>query len=144
MEMKEMVYQKNRKIEILFEGEYKGYKFAILNLGAYPTAYVENKNGFEEFDQANQLEYCPHGGWSFFAKPYWKENDDTIYLGWDYAHCGDFAGYNLDNPDPYWQNEKKWTTEEIYQEVKRTIDFLSTLEMKITYKEEKHWVVGNK
>ena len=32
-EMKEMVYQKSRKIEVLYNGEYKGYKFAILNLG---------------------------------------------------------------------------------------------------------------
>lgn len=143
MEMKEMVYNKKRILDILYEGEYNGYKFAILNLGAHPTAYVENKNQFDEYDQANEAtDYFPHGAFTFCDKCYWHDNDETVYVGWDYGHCDDFAGYNLDGTDPYWQSLKKWTTEEIYEEVKKTIDLLSTLKMTITYKEVKHWNKG--
>lgn len=39
--MKEMVYGATPKCEVLHHGEYKGYKFYIINLGTHPTAYVE-------------------------------------------------------------------------------------------------------
>lgn len=40
---KEMVYQSGRIREVLFRGQYEGYKFAIVNLGTHPVAYVECK-----------------------------------------------------------------------------------------------------
>lgn len=127
-EMKEMVYQKDRKIQVLYSGEYKGYKFAILNLGVHPTAYIENKNGFYEYDEANEKTYnesFPHGGFTFLGKCYWDENDKTEYLGWDYAHCDDFSGYYT--PESGLYDTKQWTTAEIYEDVKKTIDFLALL-----------------
>lgn len=124
-EMKEMVYQKNRKIEILYNGEYKGYKFAILNLGTHPTAYVENKNGFPDYDKTNELAAYSHGGYTYFGGAYWDKEDKTEYLGWDYAHCDDFVGYYTSDSG-LWCT-KQWTTAEIYEEVKRVIDYLSTL-----------------
>lgn len=127
-EMKEMVYQKDRQIEVLYNGEYKGYKFAILNLGFHPTAYVENKNGFPDYDTANELYgYYPHGGYTYFGAAYWDKNDKTEYLGWDYAHCDDFAGYYTPDMGYLYETTKQWTTTEIYEEVKKTIDYLSTL-----------------
>lgn len=140
-----MVYQKDRKLEVLYSGEYNGYKFAILNLGIHPTAYVENKNGFEDYDQANEVDgYCPNGGYTYLGRAYWDKDDNAKYIGWDYAHCDDFAGYYTPDMGSLYETTKQWTTEEIYEEVKKTIDFLSTLEVEITYKDEKHWVVGNK
>lgn len=134
-EMKEMVYEKDRKKEVLYSGEYKGYKFAILSLGVHPTAYVENKNGFYEYDEANEKTYnqpFPHGGFTYLGECHWDDSDKTEYLGWDYAHCGDFAGYDIGNPDPYWANEKRWTTAEIYEDIKKTIDFLSGISGDLT------------
>lgn len=47
------------------------------------------------------------------------ENNQEIegcFIGWDYAHAGDYMGYYSDKET--WKNEKKWTTQEIYKEVK--------------------------
>lgn len=53
--MKKMVYQAERVgVEVLHNGEYKGYKFAILSLGTHPTAYVENKNGYSSYEEADE------------------------------------------------------------------------------------------
>lgn len=85
--MKEMVYSTDRKIEILYNGEYKGYKFAILNLGTHPTAYVGTKKHFLDYDEANKvIGYIPHGGFTYKGNAHGDENDRTEYLGWDYAH----------------------------------------------------------
>ena len=45
--MKEMVYGRRKKCKILYSGEYKGHKFAIINLLSHPTAYVELKARLE-------------------------------------------------------------------------------------------------
>ena len=41
--MKEMVYGNERKCEILESGVYLDHRYAILNLGTHPTAYIEKK-----------------------------------------------------------------------------------------------------
>lgn len=46
-------------------------------------------------------------------------------IGWDYSHAGDYSSY-YEN-DIYFQDEKKWTTEEIYEEVKSVIEQLEKL-----------------
>lgn len=44
--MKEMIYgERMGNPDVLYSGEYRGHKFAILNLGTHPTAYVEDKIG---------------------------------------------------------------------------------------------------
>lgn len=123
MEMKEMLYQRDFKKEVLYRGEYNGYKFAILSLGIHPTAYVENKNGFSDYDEANNAtHYLPHGGFTYFGEAHWDQSDKTKYIGWDYAHCDDFSGhYTI---DALRETTKKWTTAEIYEEVKRVIERL--------------------
>lgn len=40
--MKEIIYQANRMMQIVEEDKYKGVKYAILNLGTHPTAYVQD------------------------------------------------------------------------------------------------------
>jgi len=49
-----------------------------------------------------------------------------FFIGWDYAHCFDFMGYNLDPrfSDCQLTDEKKWTTEEIVAECKTVIEQL--------------------
>ena len=39
--MKEMIYQKDRKVEVLDTGFCFGYLYYILNLGTHPTAYIK-------------------------------------------------------------------------------------------------------
>ena len=42
---------------------------------------------------------------------------DDYWIGWDYAHLGDYCGWL----NVFDSTGKKWTTEEILQEVKEVI-----------------------
>ena len=133
-DMKEMVYQAERKLEILFEGEYLDHKFVILNLGTHPTAYVEckipNCNGYDDkrlYDIQVHCGFTYFGDLSHLNKPY-----KLMYLGWDYAHCGDYAGYYMKYPEMCVLGEKQWTTIEIYEEVKSVIEQLIKVESEVT------------
>lgn len=44
------------------------------------------------------------------------------FIGWDYAHYSDFAGYELEMPVYMRTNGKRWTTAEIVEECKQVID----------------------
>ena len=127
--MKEMVYSAERKKEVLYSGEYLGHKFAILNLGTHPTAYVECKlDNCNSYGDQRLDGISVHGGFTYLDKAHWNEADKTIYLGWDYAHYMDYAGYELMIPTSIRTNGKKWTTSEIFEEVKSVIDQLIIVE----------------
>lgn len=122
-EMKEMVYEKDRKQEILLSGIMYGRKFTIMNLGTHPTAYVELKP--EEVNRSNSYndyDLDVHGGFTYLDKAYWDEEDKSQYIGWDYSHWNDFCGYYIN--DNYYSNKdlKKWTSQEIFEEVKSVIE----------------------
>lgn len=126
--MKEMIYSSKREKQILYEGLYENRKFAILSLGTHPTAYVEVRNGeplnynAEYYDQIKV-----HGGLTFSDHSYWDDEDNSFYVGWDYAHYMDYAGYEMDFPKDLRTDGKRWTTEEIFEEVKSVIEQLNTL-----------------
>lgn len=124
-----MVYQVDHKREVLYDGVYEGHKFAILSLGTHPTAYVECKledcysYGDERLDDIKV-----HGGFTYFDKTRWGESDGIYYLGWDYAHYMDYAGYEEIYPLECRTNGRKWTTKEIFEEVKSVIKQLTKVE----------------
>lgn len=129
--MKEMIYQAERKLEILHSGIYHGCKFAILNLGTHPTAYIECKlDNCNDYDDVRLDEIDVHGGFTFFGVAFWNKDDKTAYLGWDYAHNMDYAGYEIKFPTSLRSYGKRWTTAEIYKEVKAVIEQLNTLLVK--------------
>lgn len=118
--MKEMVYGKNIK-EILDIGTYKGKDYVIVNLGIHPCAYVQSdKNCCGTFEEP------AHCGFTFYnTLSHWEKHADNEkqkiilrkkFVGWDYGHYGDYS--------PYWQEGKKWTTEEILENVKEVIEWL--------------------
>ncbi len=126
--MKEMLYQPEKKIEVLYNGIYKGYEFYILNLGTHPTAYVNVKNNVllnkKNYDD---IDINVHGGLTYSEDHLWIENKKEIkgwFIGWDYAHAGDFSGYyfNFNNFISTLKLNKQWTTEEIYEDVKSVIE----------------------
>ena len=124
--MKEMIYKPEREAQILAEGEYKGYHFVIVSYGTHPCAYVEipkdnplYKKDYEDIDIS-----C-HCGLTFSDDLTHVRTDLTgWFIGWDYAHVGDYIG----SPTSYYEKElfdgKKWTTEEVYEEVKNVIEQL--------------------
>ena len=124
-----MIYSTERKREILYDGVYEGHRFAILNLGTHPTAYVECRleNCFN-YEDKRLDDIQVHGGFTYFNRSYWDEPDDILYLGWDYAHFDDYAGYEMNFPSELRSNSKRWTTQEIFDEVKSVIEQLIKVE----------------
>ena len=117
--MKQMIYQFQRINEILDEGFYNGFHYIICSYGTHPCAYVQVPETHDFYGMPyDDIEVDCHGGLTYgrFAK------NGTYWIGWDYAHYGDYVGYYLMR---YGYDAKKWTTEEIYEDVKYVIDQLN-------------------
>jgi hypothetical protein len=128
--MKQMEYG-NGKNEILFCGTYKGKDFVIVNLhGNHPCAYVHSNIDFYHSDE--ECSSPAHCGFTFYGKlTHWKKYDEENYneeffnryfVGWDYGHIGDYM--------PFLEDGKKWTTEEIFDNIKQVIDWIKIKERK--------------
>lgn len=141
--MKQMIYTIERKREVLSEGSYKGINFVIFSLGWHPTAYIQvpsshplHSVGYEELYDRD-IDFPVHGGltWSGFLPGSSEElkalniTGDRLgfWYGWDYSHIDDYSGMYEKYPS-YGNNvDKKWTTEEIFEEVKAAINYLLEL-----------------
>lgn len=134
VEYKQMVYGPKRKLEILFEGTYKGYQFYILNLGTHPTAYIEiprksklfRKTYLEIYDM--EIDIDVHGGLTYSNDHLQNIKENTWFIGWDYAHCNDYAGYEEEMPTYIRTGGKKWTTEEMFEDVVNAIEQIIKVE----------------
>lgn len=119
--MKPMVYGPERKEQVLFSGLYRGRKFVILSLGTHPTAYVELTDEELKMSKSyNDYDLRCHCGFTYLGDAYWDKSDETTYIGWDYSHCGDYSGYDFHTK--LFRDSHKWTTEEIFEDVKECID----------------------
>lgn len=121
--MKEMVYMNKSILDLLDSGIYNGYQYRIVSRGLHPCAYVELPEGHKYYGlDYNDIPVDCHGSLTYsyiyvdglFSGTGW-------WIGWDYAHSGDYTGLNLCE---HW---KKWTTAEILEEVKQVIDQLLTM-----------------
>lgn len=118
--MKPMVYRQGQKsAHTLCHDTYKGYEFAIVSLGTHPCAYIgiPKRHRYYKKDYFREIFYnLPvHWGLTYSDIGAHKLMLDKWVIGWDYGHHVDYiAGVNL--------NGKKWTTEEILEEVKAVID----------------------
>lgn len=136
IEYKQMVYQAERKFEILCEGKYMGYQFYILNLGTHPTAYIEIPKtsklfgkGYDEiYDMGIDIDV--HGGLTYSNAELRNIKENSWFIGWDYAHAGDYDGYSMNYPKLFELSicEKKWTTEEIFEDVVNCIEQMIGME----------------
>ena len=141
--MKEMKYQRDEIKEILYSGEYLGRKFVILNLGTHPTAYVELKpKELEKSENYSDYDLEVHYGFTYLDKAHWDNEDTLTYIGWDYAHCGDYSGIYTDNDGAWVYNLKRWTTQEIFDEVKYVIRQFE--DAKWVDCSEPHYILKNK
>ena len=112
-----MKYSKERKIEVLATGYCFGLLYYILNLGTHPTAYIKIP-GSINIDK-DKLDV--HGGITYSKNHLWISENQKIdgeFIGWDYGHYGDYAGYEEILPKEIRTGGKKWTTTEIYKEVR--------------------------
>ena len=129
MKIKPMVYQADRKIELLYKDKYKNYNYYILNLGTHPTAYIEIPKGHKYYKKHyDRIDLYVHGGLTYSDSELMCVPSKSWFIGWDYAHLGDYLGYE----ETYGINprDKKWTTEEIIEDCKMAIDQIVEMEEK--------------
>ena len=134
---KEMEYSEEYKRELLATGKYLGIPYFIMNLGHYPTAYVmiPEKNPLYKIDDYDDMPIECHGGLSFCENELYIKDNIIVkgkIIGWDYAHYGDYL--------PYWKalklddtKAKKWTTEEVLEDVKSVIHQILEYDAKNIY-----------
>ena len=114
--MNPMIYYKEFKRILLATGFLYGFQYYIMNLGMHPTAYINLPEGLEITDDDINV----HGGITYRGDSLTISDDIEIegnFIGWDYAHFDDYGGYMKMLP-PDLRFGKKWTTEEIFEEVK--------------------------
>lgn len=134
--MKEMIYTATSKREWLIHSYYKGVEFVIMSLGTHPTAYIglmkdNHLYGKYYYDDDFPLLSC-NGGITYTEPSIRNEDGKTVgtykwWIGWDYNHLCDYNGllaqdisYDALLLDAF--PLKKWTTNEILDEVKTVID----------------------
>ena len=132
--MKQMEYGKSIETEVLYHGVVDDFECAIVNIrGSHPCAYINvpksvlDKYEKPELDDEKWFADC-HGGFTYASPeaPYGVSEEDGFWLGWDYAHWGDYAcvvvnGKVIFPPKP---DEKLWTTAEVLENIVDTIHSL--------------------
>ena len=127
--MNEMVYSAKRlnPPEVLAKEEYGGFHFYVLNLGTHPCAYVDVTDTFLNGKEYGSIDIRCHGGWTYSREYLHGIDKKGWFIGWDYAHYNDFAGYELEMPMDIRTIGKKWTTFEIINECKMVIDQINQI-----------------
>ena len=119
----EMNYKKERGFEVLEKGISKGYNWFIVSYGTHPCCYIGLPREHKYFGKVyDKMDINCHGGLTFASSDYHYSIIDTPniwWIGWDYAHWGDYMGYKelLDTDN----NSKKWTRVELKKEVMKVI-----------------------
>lgn len=143
MKIKEMEYGKERRTELLCKDKYKNYNYYVLNLGTHPTAYIEipkeNKLYRKSYDEIYKIgcDIDVNGGLTYSDNELMGVKSENWFIGWDYAHYGDYCGYEEYMPESVRTYGKKWTTEEIIEECKNAIDQIIDFESKEILEEPK-------
>lgn len=131
--MKEMIYKPKSEIEYLDKDSYNGIDYIIVSYGTHPCAYIRIPETSKFYnidcsDAPDEISDVVNGGLTWSGPLSGCLNELGFYLGWDYAHIDDFTGTDLMFPPNLRVGGKKWTTEEILDEVKAAIDILNILE----------------
>lgn len=125
IKMKEMVYRDKSVAELLDSGTYDGYEYAIVSRGFHPCAYVKLPEGHKCYGMDyDDIPVDCHCGLTY-AENYLAilPLESGWWIGWDYGHCCDYSGFMMHE---YWcdidtSHLKRWTTAEIFEEVKQVI-----------------------
>ena len=123
---------KNKRI--LAQGTRKGYGFVIVSYGTHPCAYIALDGKLKGLKSYDDFLPSVHGGATYLGT-LGKIVGPKSYVGWDYAHGGDYLGTDVvyegdEEMKEYIASKKKWTTEEILEEVYSAIDEVVDSNMK--------------
>ena len=124
--MIEMVYSIERRCFVLDKGTYNGFKYVIVSYGTHPCCYIFIPKGHRLYGKSYEdIDVTCHGGLTFSQDDLCFNplpNDEWV-IGWDYAHYDDYMGYyDMEIMKKYdHSNNKKWTTKELLEDVKKVI-----------------------
>ena len=133
--MKEMIYDREAFC-VLDEGSFLGYDYVIISYGTHPCAYVripENHPLYEVdyMDYTSEYDVDCHGGITYTNDGLYRNRPfvekDGWWIGWDYNHIDNYNA-TLASYDGFNWQDKKWTTEEILQEVAHVCKQLRDME----------------
>ena len=125
--MKQMIYSSVRtQPEQLAVGEYKGFDYYVLSMGTHPCAYIDVTNTDLNGKDLCVIDLECHGGITYAEESLQTVDKKGWFIGWDYAHYGDYCDFGLGGC----LDEKKWTTQEIYEEVKNVVEQFIKMENK--------------
>lgn len=114
----EMVYIPQRTYGILATDIYNNHEYLVITYGTHPCAYIRADKLTPK--QIETIDKNCHGGISFPLQKFEGNNIKNLdgkWIGWDYAHFGDYVGYGD-------REGKIYNTKEIINEVKSIIDKL--------------------
>lgn len=105
----EMNYSREtRYVGPLATGTTDGVEWIILNLGTHPCTYLNVEGTKYENIHYDDIPLSVHGGLTFSGKL--DCHPDGVWIGWDYAHHGDYTTLN------YALNGHRWTTDELIRQ----------------------------
>lgn len=133
---REMKYYPYPRTIMLDSGLCYNYKYYIMNLGTHPTAYVQIPFDHPYYGKSyDDIDIDVHGGLTYSEDYLNLENEKITncwFIGWDYAHCGDYLGFWL-NYSSEFTHSHKWTTKEIREDVMKVCRQLKDIENKEKY-----------
>lgn len=137
---KEMVYKVDVEEDILVDGSYLGYRYLIISRGQFPCAYIVLESWHPCYmERYDSLDILCHGDLSYsefglrgLNRTHVVSNEFWV-IGWDYAHLNDFHGGLCEYGKAFaYLQGKKWTTQEMLDEVHSVIEqlnFINTREL---------------
>lgn len=89
---------------------------AIINRKSHPCVYVTfpGIEHISSYDQASEM-WDVHGGFTFLGNLTYNDLEG-LWLGWDYAHYGDYLHSNNDRLNAESFYDKKWTLDELIRD----------------------------
>ena len=114
--------------EIVDKGRVGKVEYYITNLGTHPCAYLGVSSRHKIYGKNEEkLALNVHGGLTYGevgnGNPFSKYR---YWFGWDYAHSGDFLGFDIGHKH-FGKNDKKWTYPEILKHVLEAIKEIEAL-----------------
>lgn len=129
--VKEIVYKNYYHRELCDSGKCFGFNYYIINLGYHPLAYVEIPKNHPyygiHYDYIEE-DIPVHGGLTYSEPHLYLSDDEKLdkswFIGWDYAHYGDYTGYF------HREDDEKFTIEKIREDVLKCTKILFEMEDK--------------
>lgn len=122
--MLEMEYRTERIVLCLDKGIIDGFNYVIMSYGTHPCCYIQIPKEHRYYKKNyDDIDINCHGGLTFSESDLYFNLTESWWIGWDYAHCNDYIGcYGLDCLTGFdHSNNKKWTTQELLNDVKDVI-----------------------